>query len=158
MSLGTTIIGVGLLLLCILPIIILSYRSSSKIKKLIKALNDLAEKENSKISETDNWNRSIIGIDKNTKKLFYYKNDENNSQQYVIPLKDVLRCKLLKEQHEAGQPGNEIKLIDKIQLEFSFTNSAKEPIVLDFYNALKENLEPNEQLRLADKWKLLSGK
>lgn len=152
MDLTVTIIGISLLMVFIIPIVLLNRTSSNKKKIITNELNLLAQKENTKISTYDIWSDYCIGIDTESKFLFYVHRikDEFNSQ--IIPLNTVKNCHLVKNQHQNGTKDNFTYTIDKIQLEFNFADKSHNNKLLDFYDSNQDNMEAYAQLELAEKW------
>jgi hypothetical protein len=152
MDLTVTIIGISLLLVFIIPIVLLNRTSSNKKKIIIHEMNTLAQKENTKISDYNLWSDYCIGIDTESKFLFYIHKIKEESNYQIIPLNAVKSCHLVKNQHQNGTKGNVTYTIDKIQLEFNFADKSHNNKLLDFYDSNQDNMEAYAQLELAEKW------
>jgi len=70
MELGTTIVGIVIILICIIPFALMSINNKKKEKKLLRGLSAFAERNSFKISRYELWNNSTIGIDDTSLTIF----------------------------------------------------------------------------------------
>lgn len=141
MDSGTTIIGVIVTLLCILPFIIYSRNSAKKRKANFQAMIDLAHSKNYIITKKDDWKQHVIGIDELAKILFF-SNDPTNPDSYkMIDLKEVQDCNLIKD--------NSNDVLKRLALEMEYSDQSI--VSLEFYNADKSMGVINE-FELVMKW------
>ena len=79
MDIQTTIIGVIILLLCLLPFLLLGVKNKNKRKKVFQILLDIAKRNQTYINKSEFWSQSVIGIDTSKKILFFSKNANDNN-------------------------------------------------------------------------------
>jgi hypothetical protein len=156
MDRGTLIIGVIVLLACFLPLLLV-YMSRKKQERLIlKYLEDHAHSKNSIIDTHDLWSNTAIGIDSN-KHILYFLRKTSADEIVEINLKDVQKCKLSTTKASYNEKGSK-ESISKIDLVFTYSDTHKPVILLEFYNTRYDNLTLNSELQLAEKWEKIVGK
>ena len=146
MELGTTIIGGILVLVCIIPIVIVSNNRKKKDKLTLKALYDFAENESCKIGYHDIWLNAAIGIDKDNKVLFFLKG--NHKEHYIkkVDLEEIRACNVL-----PLDGMDKAERIEKLELAL-FPQTKSEPaILLEFYSA-DVSMQLADELMIARKW------
>jgi len=148
MDQSSLIIGIVLLIVCVLPFILFSLNNSKKRKNRIQNLIQKAKENNATIQEKDDWNQSIIGIDKSNKLLFFSKKSEEFDKFISINISELQKCQI--ERTENNQ-----KVLEKLELELSF--ATKPTIVLEFFNKNETRLLVNE-IELIQKWQKLLSK
>jgi len=159
MDSSTTITGGIFILFCIMLFVITNRNKRKKEKQFLQPLNRLAEKDNCKISQYDIWNKSIIGIDNLTNRVFFIKNVFYDETSKSIQLNEILKCRV----NEVGQTmtlpsrtvgikGNVIKAFDKVELVFINRDKNKPELIAEFYNKETGNLNLTGELQLAEKW------
>ena len=141
-------IGIILVLICVLPFILFSVNNNKKRKRRIQNLIQKAKENNATIQEKDDWNQSIIGIDKANKMLFFSKKSEEFDKFISINISELQKCQI--ERTENNQ-----KVLEKLELELSF--ATKPTIVLEFFNKDETRLLVNE-IELIQKWQKLLSK
>lgn len=147
MNISFITIAIVLFVVCVIPFIVFSVNNSVKRKIKIQNLFKIAEDNSATIQDKDFWNKSIIGIDKSNKMLFFSKNSEEYDKFISINISDLHNCSIERTE-------NNNKAIEKLELELKFAN--KPTIVLEFFNIKETRLIVNE-LELIQKWqKLLS--
>lgn len=142
------IIGIILLIVCVLPFILFSVNNSKKRKKRIQNLIQKAKENNATIQEKDDWNQSIIGIDKTNKMLFFSKKSEEFDKFISINISELLKSRIERTE-------NKNKVLEKLELELTF--ASRPTIVLEFFNKDETRLILNE-IEIIQKWQTLLNK
>jgi hypothetical protein len=141
-------IGIILLIICVLPFIIFSIINSKKRKKRIQNLIQKAKENNATIHEKDDWNQSIIGLDKTNKMLFFSKKSEEIDKFISINISELLKCRIERTE-------NKLKALEKLELELTF--ASKPTVVLEFFNKDETRILLNE-IEIIQKWQTLLNK
>lgn len=141
-------IGIILLIVCVLPFILFSVNNSKKRKKRIQNLIKKAQENNATIQEKDDWNQSIIGIDKTNKMLFFSKKSEEFDKFISINISELLKCRIERTE-------NKHNVLEKLELELTF--ASRPTIVLEFFNKNETRLILNE-IEIIQKWQTLLNK
>lgn len=141
-------IGIILFIVCILPFILFGLNNNKKRKKRIQNLVNKAKENNAIIQEKDDWNQSIIGIDKINKLLFFSKKSEEFDKFISINISELLKCRIERTE-------NNHKVIEKLELELTF--ASKPTVVLEFFNKDETRLIVNE-IEIIQKWQTLLNK
>ena len=141
-------IGIILLIVCVLPFILFSVNNSKKRKKRIQNLIKKAQENNATIQEKDDWNQSIIGIDKTNKMLFFSKKSEEFDKFISINISELLKCRIERTE-------NKHNILEKLELELTF--ASKPTVVLEFFNKDETRLILNE-IEIIQKWQTLLNK
>lgn len=141
-------IGIILVIICVLPFILFSLSNSKKRKKRIQNLVKKAKESNATIQEKDDWNQSIIGIDKTNKMLFFSKKSEEFDKFISINISELLKCRIERTE-------NNHKVLEKLELELTF--ASKPTVVLEFFNKNETRLILNE-IEIIQKWQTLLNK
>ena len=141
-------IGIILFIICISPFIIFSIINSKKRKKRIQNLIQKAKENHAIIHEKDDWNQSIIGIDKTNKMLFFSKKSEEIDKFISINISELLNCRIERTE-------NKHNVLEKLELELTF--ASRPTVVLDFFNKDETRLVLNE-IEIIKKWQILLNK
>ena len=141
-------IGIILLIICVLPFILFSVNNNKKRKKRIENLVKKAKENNATIQEKDDWNQSVIGLDKKNKILFFSKKSEEFDKFIFINISELLLCRIERTE-------NKHKVLEKLELELTF--SSKPTVVLEFFNKNETRLILNE-IEIIQKWQTLLNK
>jgi len=152
MESGTTIIGLILLFIMVLPFILLSKRKSKGGKQFLSILFDLAKKNNSKISEHELWNNVAVGIDRDTHQLYFIRKTATNNIVYNIDLSEIQKCRLVNTSRKVNYKGGSYNVVDRLELAFTYCDKIKPEIILEFYNSEYDSVALNGELQLASKW------
>ncbi len=134
MDKGSSIIGIVIIALVILPFILLFIFKKMKHAKYLKVLSSLAEKEKMKITSREIWeNKYLLGVDTNSKKLIYINLNQTDKPAEVIDLSKVSGCRIVStdRSQKSRMPEN---MSDRLDLVFSFKDSSPERY-LEFYNS-----------------------
>lgn len=147
MELGTTVMGITLLVLCTLPFILAMNGQKSKQKKLVRSLQTLADPHQSKIADKDCYANFAIGVDESNLHCYYYKKGKEIELKNCIELTDVEHCSINKVTESKFKNDH----VDKIELVLRSKDSSKPSQVLEFYNS-DEFMTMGGELKLAQKW------
>ncbi len=147
-----TIIGLIFLVVCILAIVLVNSSRKKKKQQFVQTLFDLAEKNNSKISEHDRWNNTLIGIDKVAHKLFFIRKTAGNGISEAIDLSEIQKSRVANSNRIVTTKESSHNVTDKITLVLILRDPKESDIELEFYNTNRDNLFLNGELQLAEKW------
>lgn len=151
MELGSVIFGLLTLACFVVPVIYLKRASKKEKNKFLKNFIQLAEQQQLSISRHDFWNHSFaIGIDINKNKLFYFKKCGDLDQEVLIDLYEVESCRL----NNINRNVNQNKVIDRLELVFTFRNPRLAQKTLVFYNK-EETISLYEELAIIENWKTI---
>ena len=151
MNIATTIIGLALLGLFILPVIFISKSGRGKEKRLLKEVLAEASKNELIITESDSWNESALGIDEKNDKIIYIDESGTEKINTIFSLKDVKSFKTIPDFKTKKRQNSNYKNEKKLSLSFIFMDPAKSDINITFYIAGFGKMTDAEQL-LFEKW------
>ncbi len=152
MELGTTIVGIVIILICIIPFALMSINNKKKEKKLLRGLSAFAERNSFKISRYELWNNSTIGIDDTSLTIFYTRKSRDIETSQQINLAEIQKCRVINSSRTWSNKDGNFKVIDKLELVFSFQDKGKNEVVLEFYNAEYDSSTLTGELQLVEKW------
>jgi len=152
MESGTTITGIILLLIFVLPIVFLNRKRKKDGKQFSSELFDFASKNNCKISEHELWNNTALGMDKEKHQLYFIKNAANNKIKYKIDLLEIQKCRVVNTIRNIKYKGETHKVIDRLELAFIFRDKNKPEVFLEFYNTDVDSATLSGELQLIEKW------
>ena len=96
MNTGVTITTITLTLLIILPLAYMQMQKKKSNNKILNALKELAQQQNSNITTHEVSGDFAIGIDQNSKRLFFYREKEHENVAQNIDLNTIKNCTILK--------------------------------------------------------------
>lgn len=147
MDLGTTITGIIIILICVLPIVILNRLSRKREQELLQSLIGLAHMDNCKISHHDIWKEAAIGIDDSANIIFFTNKLNEIEIAQKIPLDEIIKTKVIITKGN----NSDLDRIEKLDLEFTSKDKNKAEMTIEFYKAsFGSNL--NNELKLVNKW------
>lgn len=152
MFLGTTITGVLLASACALPIVISNRNRSKRIKRFFDQLNNFAAQHNGQIDQYDVWNATAIGVDKVKMKVFFVQVNSDAQIEREVDIKKVLQCRVEKKSRTISNNNDSIKVIERLDLYFVFTDKSTPDLSLPFYNNKRDNLSIDREFELVNKW------
>jgi len=147
-----TIFGLIILIICVLAVLLVNSNKKKKEKQFSQTLFDLAEKSNSKISEYDFWNNTLIGIDKDSHKLFFIRKTDGNVITNEIDLSEIQKSRIVNSARIVDNKVSSSSVTDKLELSFSYRNPKKNETLLEFYNNNTDSLTVYRELKLIEKW------
>jgi hypothetical protein len=152
MDLHTIIIGGIFLLICLIPVLITNRNNKKKKSQFLQLLFKLAERNNCKISNFEQWNNSIIGIGEDSNSVFVISKIDEVETSLQINLADIQKCRVMESSRTVGEKGATMKVVDKIELAFINRDKNKSDTLVPFYNADYDRLTLSGEIQLAEKW------
>lgn len=140
----TTIIGIILLLICIVPFLVINKKKATKRKNKLKILTNSVQKMSGTIYQNEFWNHYGIGLDKTNKMLYFSTQSEEENSYEVISLKSSTACSIIKKQDNSNS-------ITGLGLQLEFTDKSKPTVYLSFYERDRNIVLVNE-LDLIQRW------
>lgn len=147
-----TIFGLIFVVICILAVVLVNSNKKKKKNQFIQTLFDFAEKSNCRISEHDLWNNTLIGIDKDSHKLFFIRKIADNAVSNEIDLSGIQKCRVINSSRIVTNGDNNQNVIDKLELAMTSRDVKIADTILEFYNTNRDNLFLNGELPLTEKW------
>lgn len=151
---SNAIVSWSIFILALISLIIsATIRNKNKEKKTLLELLNFAKENNSSISGSDHWGKTLIGVDDNEiSKLFFIRITPGKYYKEVIHLSKVESCALHKVERVVVNKDIKVTVIDKIELVFTFVKNESPTVLLEFYNTDYDNLTISSELHLAQKW------
>lgn len=157
MSLGTILMWIVLVALCVVPAVLISNNTKKKKQFYRQALADLAAKNNCSITQQDYWYKSVIGLDVAQGYLLFVSNATGNMLETCINLDNYQQCRLVETNRFVSESGTSSKVTETIALAFTPRKSDQAAITIEFFNVKTGILTPGIEYQLADKWCKLSN-
>lgn len=131
---GIIITTLVILALIFAPFIGMYIRSRAKRNTKIVQLKDFAISHNSKIGTYEYCKNFVIGIDEDTKNLFFIKTIKDEISEQAIDLKNIQSCKITNSSRSAKTAGGSSTVVERIELNFYPKNKNDKEIILELYN------------------------
>lgn len=151
MNTATTIIGVIMLSICILPFVLLNRGKSNSEKQLLYSLSNFAHKLNGKITLHDYCGGIVIGLDETANILFFVKQINGNEICQHIHLSEVQSCKVVSTSRAIKNKQGKGIIIEKVELSFAPVIKGKPDVLWEFYNA-SDSPQLDGEPQLVEKW------
>jgi hypothetical protein len=134
MDKSSTIIALGIVVLTALPFIIYNVYKKMKKMKFLKDFVNMSEKAKLKFSQKELWNNYYaIGIDSDSKKLFYFNKLDNREDGTLIDLSEVERCRLVTTDRHVKTQNGKNNQTNKLEVVFTYKNPGVPEKALEFY-------------------------
>lgn len=150
MNTGTTIIGIVLTLICIVPFVLFSRKKNKNRKNLLNKLEEMAADKQSKLTGYDIWGDMIIGSDNEKQLLYFVILRKDKTESHCIDLKKIHKGKVVTALGTSTSAGNSVT--DQVGILLSHHHSSESDIFLEFYNSNTGNFTIGPELQLANKW------
>lgn len=152
MESGSFITGTIIIVVLLIPFILL-YRNTKKRKNNIRrSLVDLAAQKKCTIMHNDIWNDTAIGIDEESKNIFFYKKIKETETSVHVKLQDIQKCRVINSSRVIKNDSGNYTIIDKLALGLTPTDKAAPEIQLEFFNAQSEFSALSDELELCNSW------
>ena len=136
MNIGIIVLFAIVAIILLIATIHAALRLKKKKQKenLLNHFNDFANLHHLSVSKKQTLNKSIIGIDKDGFKLLFLDGKKHPNEIFLVDLKEVSNCRVLKIRNESTG------YISKIFLKCSFRKNIKPDLSLPFYNEKTDKL------------------
>ena len=151
MDTSTTIIGLVILALFVIPVMLLSRSGKNKSKRLLNDLKSEALNNELVISDCDSWNESALGIDEQNNKIIFIDDSHGGREVKIFSLKDVKEFKTFPALTNKNYQYDDYEKENKLALSFIFKERLKSNIDITFFIAGFSRLSKNEA-HLFEKW------
>src|SRR5690606_26397623 len=152
MDLGSVLIGLGTLLVFMVPVYWLQQSGKRNKLKRIKFLREKADAGGAELGEVACWSGNYcLAIDTSGTTLFY--SNQNNLEQpfQKIALQDKMRCKVVTDSRTLKNGKETVQVIDRISLHFERKNPGIAPDQIVIFNS---DTDPSisDQMVLVGEW------
>ena len=151
MDFHTIITGAIVIALCFSPFFYMAMRGKKREKKFFQSLLNKAKQLNFNVTDYEISGNIIIGLDDTNKELFFLKKINNEERLQHLNLKEIKSLRLNNANRIEGSGKNQQKVLDKLQLVFTYTKSGSPEVIFEFFNS-DESLILNGELKLIEKW------
>ena len=148
MELGTTIIAIVIIFICIIPFILMNVKNRRIEKELTKELIHFVEKNDGVITQKEVLTNLAIGIDEKKKALFLVKKTIKDTIYQSINLAEMKKSVVIKNRKSDSRS----MMIETIELAFFNLDSNKPEEYLGIYAINENNLNVVHEFELANKW------
>ena len=149
MNTSSTIIGVVLLALFIIPIVLISRSSRKKRNRLNDEILEIAQKHDLKISDSNTWNESALAIDEEKNKIIFIDETHGEKEVKIFGTKELRSFRTIPDIHK--DKSIDLRKEARLGLSFLFKESSKPEINITFYIAGFGELSKHEK-QLFEKW------
>ncbi|MGR7813871.1 hypothetical protein [Lacinutrix undariae] len=147
MNTGVTITTITLTLLIILPLAYMQMQKKKSNNKILNALKELAQQQNSNITTHEVSGDFAIGIDQNSKRLFFYREKEHENVAQNIDLNTIKNCTIL----NLKNTNRGSHAIERVGLTFTSNSPKENDSTIELYNH-NESYQLNGELDFVNKW------
>lgn len=155
MDLATIIITFIFIAIVTIPFVLTGYSKKRKKKNLFRRISEMAESEDCTITQHDFCAGFVIGLDRMSNRLFFYKKVENLEIAKSVNLREFKSCKTYNSNRTVGEKKEKYYVIDKLELTFYPAEKGTPGISIELYNDEYDSLTLSGELRLSEKWEKL---
>jgi hypothetical protein len=152
----STIIGLVILALIILPFALLTRKSKGIEKQHKLALAAFAQGEDCEITKQEIDGDLCIGIDENKNKLFFLSYFKNEAHTASVDLSQMESCNIIKTHKEGMKDVGDSYSIASLLMNFKPKTSSLSQVNLEFYNSAKKVQVGTEYVFLREWSKLVN--
>jgi hypothetical protein len=151
MNFGSALIGVIIIAIIAIPFVF-DYRSrKNKTKALLQSIKNLASQHNGNITQYEICSDFVIGLDANSKFVFFLKQKKNEAVTQIIDLSEVKSCAVDKKVRTLNNDNGNFSLTDKVELSFTPKNPEAGITKFELYDD-KANMQISGEIQLANTW------
>lgn len=153
MDTSSTLIGLVILAVFILPIILLHSSRKKRERKQLELFDQYVSSKGLSLKQRELWNHYAIGMDVERNQLFYSKHHLDDNREQIVPLAEVALCEITREMIRPTSNSSEDDLVlDRLELSLRFKESGRQNLRLEFYNR-EESTGLSDELELTEKWR-----
>ncbi len=151
MEMKTLILVTITVLVVVIPFVFVYIKNQKKNNKTKSVLTKYADRDNSKIDESDTLSNIAIGIDYDQKRLFFIKHYKNHESEQIINLNDIKNVKLINEKRSVKIGKSSTLVVEKIGIVLTNNKPINQDYTLELYNE-NINMVLSGEVQLANKW------
>ncbi|MTK53610.1 hypothetical protein [Paludibacter sp.] len=151
MDIGTTIVGIIIIVVCVGSLMLMSRSNKSKQSSLKKSLVNIALHNHCELTHSDACGNVAIGMDAGKKKLFFVRKKREENFSRMLDLSGLEETYVVNHSRTAGEKG-ELKATDKLELVMAFREKNKTDDKLEFYNVEDDSLRLMGEIQMIEKW------
>ena len=151
LDLGTAIIGGITIMIIVIPIFMILRGRKKKEKMILRSLLKIASQKNCAIDQHEVFGSNAIGIDEKNKKVFFYRETEDQIKEQFVDIGAIENCKIVKTHSNVRNKGVNEKVLERLELSFVPSVKNNGEIKFEFFNA-DDNIQLNGELQSAEKW------
>lgn len=152
MESGSFITGTIIIVVLLIPFILLYQNTKKRKNKIRRALLDFAVQKKCTIMHCDIWNDTAIGVDEESKNIFFYKKIKDSETSIHVKLQEIQKCRVINNSRVIKNDSGNYTIIDKLALGLTPTDKAVSEIQLEFFNAQSEFSALSDELELCNSW------
>lgn len=156
MDISLNMVMLFVVLIVIVPFGWFILAEKSAISKKKKSFQNMAEKQNLKLSVVEYWNNHCLGYDDQENVLLHNNLNTPDNEFEKIELDDVRKCTINKINKDYKTGDRHYSEMVRLDLEFVFVSN-RPPVVITLYNN-DDNFTQNQELARAEKWLALVNK
>lgn len=151
MDLGTAIVGLVMILVCVIPFVILHYKRKNKVQKMLQLLNQQANNNNTAIKQFEHCGNHILAVDESNKFVFFITHQNQQQEVVTINLNNIQQCTVLKKTAQVKNDNRNYSIIQKVDLLFKAKDKNMADVKLELYDE-EINMQLGDELQFAEKW------
>ena len=151
MDLGTAILGMVAIAICVLPLIWLHRIQKKAANTLLFALTEFASKHHAALSTHEVHRDFAIGMDESKACVFFIKKSKDEDIATAIDLSEIKTCKVINTNMSFNTHDGVRKVIEKLELSFIPAVESKSTVNLELYD-MDKNVQLSGELQLIERW------
>lgn len=149
MKLDILIVDAALIALVFLPYVLFIILGRREERKLKNKFLEEALKSQLKIEESDSWNKTIIGLDKEKCKILLVQKRKTGIAVELIDLKNVRASEILQEVQAVKIDTGNQNILQRIDLQLKLYNNSTQ--IINLFNC-EDSYSQDYEVKHAEKW------
>ncbi len=154
MELGTTIIGLVAIALCMMPFVMMHRSRKNKEQMLINGLKKIAKSQNSDLATCDCGVDFSIGISSSNRYVFFYKNTNTIEFEQFVSMEGLKSCEVDTVKRTVTTEEGAHSVIDQVTLVFVPKDRLVPQVRFVLFHS-EEHFQLDGELQLARKWQAI---
>lgn len=150
MDTGMIVIATVLFTLILVPTLLIINNTKKQSKALFNGLTKIAKENNGTVTEHVEERNIALGIDHNTRVIYFYKKLEDEEYTQIIDLKKVISCEVITHNKRIKSDKKAYEIVDEVSIHFTRSNNEVEKLAI--YND-SDSYHLNGEVTLAETFK-----
>jgi hypothetical protein len=151
MELGTSLVGLVILAICILPIWLMRRNNRKKEEHLINGLRSIAAAHHRELGAYDCGFEFAIGMAQTNDFVFFYKTGKEKPLAQYVALNTIRKCQIDHIRRSVKSKEENKSFVERLTLTFIPKDREADTIQLEFFNA-DEQFQLSGEQQLIEKW------